>query len=253
MKLAVAEGLWESEDPAGLSLFQIGDEAGRNSLFNIRFPWLLSVLAFDTPSGMVYGINELNEMYREKYSNSAWFFERLNYQAFDGNIEDLQRIYDERYGSFFADADFVPQPLWMTYWSFRAMVGAGTLMAVLALIGLWKTYRGSLIGSQRFLKWLPYAIVLPFLANGTGWLLTELGRQPWIVQGLMRTEQGISLNLGVTELLISLIGFTLLYGVLLVAEFYLLWKFGREGNGEAILKGVDSDTPAKDVSLQGAY
>ncbi len=133
------------------------------------------------------------------------------------------------------------------------MVGAGTLMAVLALIGLWKTYRGSLIGSQRFLKWLPYAIVLPFLANGTGWLLTELGRQPWIVQGLMRTEQGISLNLGVTELLISLIGFTLLYGVLLVAEFYLLWKFGREGNGEAILKGVDSDTPAKDVSLQGAY
>ena len=71
------------------------------------------------------------------------------------------------------------------------------------------------------------AIFLPWLANSTGWILTEVGRQPWIVQGLMRIEQGLSPNVGVVELLITLIGFTLLYGALAVADVYLLQKFAR--------------------------
>lgn len=255
MKLAAAEGLWESEDPAGLSLFQIGDEAGRNALFNIRFPWLLSLLAFDTPSGKVYGINDLNAMYQEYYADPSWFLDRLNYEAFPGDMDDLTRIYEERYATFFSEgADFIPQPLWMTYWSFRAMVGAGTVMAFLSIFGLWRMYRGRLLQSHRLLSFLPFAIVLPFFANSTGWMLTELGRQPWVVQGLMRTEQGVSPNLGVVELLITLIGFTVLYGLLLMANFYLLWKYGSEGSGEAVLQGVDTDdAPSEDLSLEKAY
>jgi len=83
------------------------------------------------------------------------------------------------------------------------------------------------IGVRWYLWALVGAILLPYLANSTGWMLTELGRQPWIVYGLMRIEQALSPNVGVTELLISLIGFTLVYGALAVADVYLLQKFSR--------------------------
>ena len=73
------------------------------------------------------------------------------------------------------------------------------------------------------------AIVLPYLANSTGWILTEMGRQPWIVQGLMRIDQALSPNVGVVDLLITLIGFTLVYGALAVADVYLLQKYARSG------------------------
>ena len=96
MKLAAAEGLWETEDPAGLSLFQIGDENDRESLINIRVPSLLSFLTFNTVDGQVQGIN------------------------------DLQAAYTAQYG----EGNYVPPFIWLTYWSFRAMVGAGVVMFV---------------------------------------------------------------------------------------------------------------------------
>lgn len=224
MKLAVAEGLWESEDPAGLSLFQIGDEAGREAVFNIRFPWLLSLLAYNTPDGQVWGINPLNEMYQEQYADV--------------------------YGP---DADYVPPMIWMLYWSFRAMVGAGVLMSLLALVGLWLRRTGRLLQTRWFLKALVAAIVLPYLANSTGWILTEIGRQPWIVQGLMRTEEGVSRSVDVTSLLITLIGFTVIYGVLAVADVYLLQKYARGSSDGDILPLPETDDGAADAALKGAY
>jgi cytochrome d ubiquinol oxidase subunit I len=80
-----------------------------------------------------------------------------------------------------------------------------------------------------YLRGMVLAIVLPYLANSTGWLLTEFGRQPWIVFGEMRIEEAISPNVGTGALWISLIGFTLIYGVLMVADLWLLWKFGSAG------------------------
>jgi cytochrome bd ubiquinol oxidase subunit I len=80
--------------------------------------------------------------------------------------------------------------IWLIYWSFRAMVGFGILMSVAAIVGIYLWWRGSLTESPRYLAVLPFLIVLPYVANATGWVLTELGRQPWIVQGLMKTEEG---------------------------------------------------------------
>jgi len=220
MKLAAAEGLWESEDPASLSLFQIGDETNNEAIFNIRFPWLLSLLAFDTPSGEVLGLNPLNEMYQEMYG----------------------------------PGDYIPNPIYLTYWSFRIMVGVFTVMTILILTALWKMWRGTLLKSPRFMAVLVFAITLPHLANGTGWLLTEMGRQPWIVHGLMRTEAGISPALTVTDLTISLIGFTLVYSMLVIAEFFLLWKYGSGGTSTGdILPNTDEGYTADDLSLEGAY
>lgn len=209
MKLAAAEGLWEDEDPASLSMFQIGDEANRESRINIRIPSLLSLLTYNTPDGMVRGINNLNAQYQAQYA--------------------------EKYGADFAaqhemdEVDFVPPAIWLTYWSFRAMVGAGVLMFLLILVGFWLRYRGTLLNEAFYLRVMVLAIVLPYLANSTGWLLTEFGRQPWMVFGEMRIEEAISPNVGVGALWLTLIGFTLVYGVLMVADVWLLWKYGSTG------------------------
>lgn len=210
MKLAASEGLWEDEDPAALSMFQVGDEANRTSVFNIRIPSLLSILSYNTPDGLVRGINNLNAEYQELY----------------GGVYDA--AYAQEHG--LSSVDYIPPAIWLTYWSFRAMIGAGVLMFLLVLAGLWFRFRGTLLNQTLFLRVLVFAIVLPYLANSTGWLLTEFGRQPWIVFGEMRIEQAISPNVDTTALWISLIGFTLVYGVLMLADLWLLWKFGSAGS-----------------------
>jgi cytochrome d ubiquinol oxidase subunit I len=83
-----------------------------------------------------------------------------------------------------------------------------------------------------FLRWLPLAIVLPYLANSAGWLLTEMGRQPWIVVGLMRTAEGVSVAVSTTEAAISLLAYTLVYAALIVANVYLLAKYAKADTAE---------------------
>ncbi len=194
MKMASAEALWESEDPASLSLFTISDVRNRRAVFSIRLPRLLSLLSYNRLSGEVKGIN------------------------------NLQAEYEQQYGP----GDYIP-PVFMTYWSFRGMVGAGLLMALIAVVGLYFLFRGNYTSQRWFLKWLPLGIALPYLANTTGWLLTELGRQPWIVFGLQKTSDAVSPSVSAGMVLATTLGFTLLYAALMVADIYLLVKFAKAG------------------------
>ena len=192
MKMAAAEALWNSEDPAGFSLFTIGNEQNRSDVFAIRVPDLLSVFAFNSLDGKVQGIDQLQAQYTKQYG----------------------------------PGDYVP-PVAITYWSFRLMVGAGMLMILLSLGALFLMIRKRL-EKMRWALWvLPFAIALPYLANSTGWLMTEMGRQPWIVFGVMKTASAVSPNVGWGSVLTSLIVFTLLYGALAVADVYLLQKYAR--------------------------
>jgi cytochrome bd ubiquinol oxidase subunit I len=224
MKLAAAEGLWETESPAALSFFQIGNEADRTEIINIRIPSLLSFMVYDSFDGMVPGINDLNAHYQQQFA-----------------------------GAYGPNADFVPPMIWMLYWSFRAMVGFGALMSLVAIVGLFLWWRGRLTESPRYLALLPFLIVLPYVANATGWILTEVGRQPWIVQGLMKTEEGLSPNLTVADLWITLIGFTLVYGALSVANFYLLWKYATKSQGGDELLPLPKPTGNDRAQLDVAY
>ncbi len=191
MKMASAEALYNTEQPASFSLLTIGDLQGKE-VFAIRIPDILSLLACNNLTCEVKGIN------------------------------DLQAEYTQQYG---AD-DYVP-PLAWTYWGFRAMVGAGFLMALLAFIALYLILRNKIEGSRRFLKILPFAMLLPYLANTSGWLLTELGRQPWIVFGLMKTSAGVSNMVGGLAVLFSLILFTAIYGALMGVAIYLFNRYGK--------------------------
>jgi len=197
MKLAALEGLFESENPASFSLFTIGDRAGQREIFSIRIPYLLSLLAHNQLTGEVKGIN------------------------------DLQAEYERVYGP----GDYVP-PAWVIYWAFRAMVGAGFLMLALAVYAVFLTLGDMEDRRPRFLRLLPYAIGLPYLAGIAGWLVAEVGRWPWAVQGLLRLEDAVSPNVPAAAVLATLIGFTVLYGVLLIVGIALLLRFVRAGPEE---------------------
>mgnify|MGYP005848321693 CR=1 FL=1 len=199
MKMAAAEGLFESEDPASFSLLTIGDWQQREEVFSIRIPRLLSLLSYNRLDGEVQGINNLQEQYAAEYA--------------------------DRYGT---DADYRP-PIAVVYWSFRAMVGAGSLMLLLAVVALYHVLRNELTRVPRFLKLLPFAIALPYIANTAGWIMTEIGRQPWIVFGLQRTEEAVSPNVTTAMVAFSLVAFSVVYGLLMAANAYLMAKFARRG------------------------
>ncbi|NTV64030.1 MAG: cytochrome ubiquinol oxidase subunit I [Oscillochloris sp.] len=190
MKMAAAEALWESANPAPMSLFTVAHEAQQRDLFVIKVPGLLSFLSYNRFDGEVKG------------------------------IKDLQAESEAKYGP----GNYIPS-VFLNYWTFRAMVGAGMLMLLLAIIALIQFSRDQLTRSPRLLWLLIPGIALPYLANATGWIFTEIGRQPWIVFGLLRTDQAVSNTVGAGMVLTSLIGFSLVYLVLIVATVYLMLKY----------------------------
>ncbi len=193
MKMAAGEALWQTEDPADLSLVTLIDEDHQRNVFDIRVPRALSLLAHNRFDGEVKG------------------------------IKDIQQEYKALYGP----GNYIP-PVTISYWSFRAMVGVGSLMLLLAFYALFLVLTKRLPKADRFLRWMPYAIALPIIGTSTGWIFTEVARQPWIVFGIMRTEDAASPNVSVNMLLTSLIVYTLLYGVLIVVDIYLLAKYAKD-------------------------
>ena len=213
MKMAAAEAHWDTEKGAGLSLFAIVDYENKTNTVDIKIPGLLSFMSFNSFDAEVKGIN------------------------------DLQAEAVAQYG----EDNYIP-PVTSLFWSFRIMVGAGTLMILVFLIGafLYKTNR--LEKTSWFLKVLPWLIPLPYLANLTGWYLAETGRQPWIVYGLQKTADGLSTAVSAPSIWITLIGFTLIYGVLAVVDVYLIVRNVKRGPVEA--EDVDSSSEvAKGASL----
>jgi len=194
MKMAAAEALWETEDPASFSLFTIGNEEELRDVWAIRIPNLLSIMAYNRPTGEVKG------------------------------IRNLQAEYEALYGP----GNYKPSIITM-YWSFRIMVGAGFLMALLAFLALYPALRNRPISQFRYVRFLPFAIALPYLANTAGWIFTEMGRQPWVVYGLMKTEDAFSISITPGMVITSLVVFTLVYGLLMYADVYLLVKFAKAG------------------------
>ena len=194
MKMAAAESLWTTKSHASFSLFAIGDVShGRNKV-DIAIPDGLSILATNHPGGTVKGVTAVQNEEVAKYGPG-------NYVPIVG----------------------------MTYWCFRLMIGFGALAGLLALAVLFQWRRGRLYDSRLLLKVATWTVVLPLLANTAGWLFTELGRQPWLVYGLLKTSAGVSPNVSNATVAITLIGFSLLYGVLGVIAARLFMRTARQG------------------------
>jgi cytochrome d ubiquinol oxidase subunit I len=194
MKAASTEALWTTEDPASFSLLTIGDLTGRHEVWSIRLPRVLSLLYYNRLEGEVPG------------------------------IDDLQMEYQAQYGA----GNYVPLVIF-TYWGFRLMVTAGFAMLALAAYALYFTMRDRVSPKIRWLWIFVAAIALPYIANTSGWVLTEMGRQPFIVYGLLKTDDAVSPNLTPGMILFTLIGFAAVYAALMGADVYLLTKYAKAG------------------------
>jgi cytochrome d ubiquinol oxidase subunit I len=203
MKMAAAEAIYNTQDGASFSLLTIGDLSG-NPIFQIRLPHLLSVLADNSWNGPVQGINQIQ-------------------------AKDVAKSGPGSYKPI----------LWVTYWTFRIMVGCGIVMLGLMAAGLWLMRRRRLERSTWFLRLSVLAIALPFVANTTGWIFTEMGRQPWVVYGLLKTSQAVS-HIGAGYVVTTLVGFTAIYSLLAVIDFGLMTRYARCGD-QADEPGTDHE------------
>jgi cytochrome d ubiquinol oxidase subunit I len=230
MKMAAAEALYDSV-PAGqgapFSVLTVGSLDGSHANALIEVPGLLSFLATGDFKGAVRGINDLKAEYAQTYGASG-----------NPRVADVATA-------------FIPN-IPTTYWSFRLMIGLGMATVAIALAVLWLTRKGRTPTS----RWLAYAAVaaplLPVFANSFGWIFTEVGRQPWLVFGLMTTANGVSPSVSMGEVITSMVVFTLLYGALAVVEIKLFLHYVRKG-AEPFEEPQDPADRDEDAPLVFAY
>jgi cytochrome d ubiquinol oxidase subunit I len=120
-------------------------------------------------------------------------------------------------------------PVTPTFLSFRLMVGIGSFMIFASLLAIIFSRKENFIEKRAFLLIMVLAIPAPYLAEQFGWLVAELGRQPWIVYGVMKTADAVSKSVTATQIILSLLGFIVLYGVLGAVDIYLLVKYAKKG------------------------
>ncbi len=130
-------------------------------------------------------------------------------------------------------------PVLITFASFRSMVGLGTLFVLVALLAFLFIRKDNLIDKKWFLKAMVWAIPFPYIAIEFGWVVAEVGRQPWIVYGLMKTSQATSLAVTIPQIIMSLAGFVVLYSILGIIDIYLLIKYAKEGPEAASVTAVE--------------
>jgi cytochrome bd ubiquinol oxidase subunit I len=194
MKIAASEAQWNTCQPCGFSLFQIGgfSEQDETPRFAITVPRLLSYMATGSFNGQVQGLNQLQQQERRQHG-------RGNYMP---NVRVI-------------------------YWSMRVMAFAGVLMFLVAAVGAWLYWKKKLERARWYLWTALVAIALPYIAATAGWVLTEMGRQPWIVQGLLLTSKANSPSVSTTWLWISLGFFISLYLVLGIVDFVLMRRYAQ--------------------------
>src|SRR5918997_73169 len=222
LKMSSAEALCETEAPASLSVFAWG-KLGSNEcddVHSITVPYLLSYLAHSDFSTAVPGVNQLQEEYAAVYG---------------ATYPDDPARFGDKAGE---EIDYTPL-LGVTYWSFRLMIGMGAVSAGVATYALWATRRGRVPTSRIGVYGSLLAAAAPVVANATGWIFTEMGRQPFVVhpnpdvpvdeQTWFFTAQAVSPGVTAAEVWTSLSLLTLVYGALAVVELWLITRFVRRG------------------------
>ena len=212
MKIASTEAQWETCQPCGFSLFQIGGFTTEDETpsFDIVIPKLLSFLATGSFNGEVVGMNELQSQYERQYGRGQ------NYKP----------------------------PVETTYWAMRVMAYLGSLVFLVFAVGALLWWRKRFDRSRWFLWAGVCTIPLPYIAALAGWVLTEVGRQPWIVWGLLKTADANSPSVSSSTIWLSLVAFGLLYGLLTVLNFVLLRRYARLDPPEVGGDGDEFSVPA---------
>lgn len=156
--------------------------------------------------------NERNAIEIGKIPGVLSFLVKHDFNAVVTGLKDIPK--DER------------PPVLVTSYAFKGMVGLGVVFILLTVFGWFK--RKNLLENKLYLKIMLFAIPLPYLAIQLGWIVTEIGRQPWLVYGVVRTADGAS-PVAVSQVAVSLVAFILVYSVLGAAGFYLMFQKAKKG------------------------
>jgi cytochrome d ubiquinol oxidase subunit I len=270
MKLAAIEAMWETEPaPASFTAFGIPSQSDHETRFAIRIPWVMGIIGTRSIDKQIAGIDELVAHAQARIRNGIVAYDALEKiktdrndtaarSAFEASSKDLgyalllkRYLPDPRQASdqqikdaAWSTVPYVP----LLFFGFRLMVACGFVLAALFALSLWHTSRESEAPRWLFRAAL-LAMPLPWIAVEVGWFVAEFGRQPWIIDGVLPTFLATS-ELGVTDLLLTIAGFTLVYGLLAVIEVRLMLAAIRKG--PEVAKVVDDLRPGADPALHPA-
>ncbi|HLS51981.1 MAG TPA: cytochrome ubiquinol oxidase subunit I [Burkholderiaceae bacterium] len=275
MKLAAIEAMWETEPaPASFTVFGIPDTKERETHFAVHVPWVMGLIGTRSLTEEIPGIKELVDQAEGHIRDGIVAYdalEKIRAANHSGSLDPELRDAFEDNGHFMGYAlllkryvddprnatpeqirqaalDTVP-PVGPLFWSFRVMVGLGFYFILLMGVFFVLSARRKLDAYPWLLRVALWSIPLPWIAAEFGWIVAEVGRQPWVIEGVLPTAVAVS-NLGASTVLFTIAGFTLLYTILLIIEIRLLLKAIRKGpSGEH----VDDDSRDPDASLAPAH
>lgn len=249
MKIASIEGMWQTEPaPASLNLIGFPDQNEHITRGEIKIPFLLGLIATRSISEPVLGINDLVKIAHDKIQNGIKAYDALQHVMQNNNDKNALTVLNtysqdlgyglllKRYTDNVIDAtpEQIDKAAWDTvpavaplFWSFRVMVGCGFFFILLFLTAFILSSKNQF--QYRWFLWIAFlSFPLPWIAAEFGWVVAEVGRQPWIIEGVLPTFMGAS-TLTSGALLTSITGFVILYSFLACVEIFLMVKYIRLG------------------------
>ena len=250
MKLAAIEAMWETEPaPAAFTAFGFPSLAEHRTRYALRIPWLMGLIGTRSVDTVMPGIAELVAHARERIAGGLVAYDALERLRRDRNDAAAQadfaahrrdlgyalllkrELADPRGASAAqieraADSTVPNVPL--LFWAFRLMVACGFYFIALFALAFWYASRRELERHRWFLRAALYSLPLPWIASELGWIVAEVGRQPWAIEGVLPTALGVS-SVSAAQVATSLVGFVLFYSVLAVVDVLLMVKYARRG------------------------
>jgi len=249
-KMAAIEAQWTTQKaPASWYLIAFPHQAKEKNTFTIKIPYALSLIATHSLTGTVEGAKPLIATFKQRIKNGIKSYEALmrlrkktarpqDVAIFNKNRQDIGYVL--LLTKFAPDvakatpaqidqtAQYALPQFSVAFWSFRIMLGMWAIMFVLIIIGFILCWRRSLMQHRGYLRMVLYAIPVPWIALEAGWVLAEVGRQPWAVHQTLPTFLGTS-SINLASIIASLSGFVILYAILFCIESFLMFKFARRG------------------------
>jgi cytochrome d ubiquinol oxidase subunit I len=205
-----------------LQLFPTGDEQGK--LIANNQPVTLAAMEglFESQNAAPLALIGQPDLQNRRLDNPIEIpsmLSFLTYREWKANVRGLDAFPQDQW------PDMVP----LLYYSYHVMVGLGTVFIAVMLLAALMLWRGKLYASRGVLWTLMVCVPLPYIANTAGWMTAELGRQPWVIYGLMRTAHGVSPQVGAGNAWFTLIGFMGLYTVLGILWLFLVYREIEDG------------------------
>ncbi len=262
MKIAAIEAEWKTQaPPAGFTLFGIPDLARRRTRYALHIPWVLGLIATRSLDGKVAGIENLVRQNKTRIESGMIAYRALEEvradpqnasarAAFDRHVKDLgYALLLKRYRADPAKAspeqiekaawDTVPGVLTL-FWAFRIMVAIGFFLIGFFALGFWLSAKRRLDRHRSFLRLAIATLPLPWIAAELGWVVSEYGRQPWTIDGVLPTFLSVS-SVRAATVWTSLAGFILFYSALAAIEVALMVKTIRLGPYAALGLAADEE------------